>query len=189
MQRVYSLLCVATEACSLTCIQVVFRQRFPWMPGVSEWVKEREWESSLISADWLCVRTLLQPLGRFVLSLGISPKWKLVVFSGVFWASILHWARVWLSQFPRYRCDFECSNFTRKLSFQLFTLGFRQSVVWLNSNLLFLTAVGSWWVLWCFQVCSRLFQPGEIQVRQISAKPLTLLLSVGPRLVWNRCIQ
>lgn len=42
-----------------------------------------------IFADWLCVRTLLQHLGRFALNIGVSLEWKFMVFSGDIWASIL----------------------------------------------------------------------------------------------------
>lgn len=143
LQRMYSLPCVVTDNCSLTHVQILFWQRFPWISGA------RKRES-------LCRLALCwdSPTGWPV----DQPKVEeLMVFSGSFWVSILPSSCVWLSKFREYIGDFKCSNFPRKFSPQLSLLGIKQSVVCLNSNLLFQASVDCWSALQCFQAMPAAF--------------------------------
>lgn len=54
-----------------------------------------------------CTPSTLQPyktlhylLFSACMSLAINQRWKLMVFSGIFWACILPWVWIWLNWFP-----------------------------------------------------------------------------------------
>lgn len=69
----------------------MFWQRFLWVPGAQmnkEKITNQKRERTPCT-DWLCAGTLLHHLAALALSLGISLKWKLKVFSGLSWAWIL----------------------------------------------------------------------------------------------------
>ena len=52
--------------------------------------------------------------------LQISQSWKVWVFLGLYWESILPWAFLWLSKFPSIHGTFELPNFPKKFSPQSF---------------------------------------------------------------------
>ena len=75
LQRLYSLFMLSLKSRSLACVQLVFCQKFPCMPGALP-----------VFSKWFW--TLLQHLPRVMPWLGISHRWKLSVLSP-FWALYL----------------------------------------------------------------------------------------------------
>lgn len=115
----------------------MFWQRCPWMSGKREKCKRRK---VLVSADWLCLCLApAQCFSSLLQSVGISHlRWKLRVFSGVFWPCILHWVHSWFarsSPCPMCVSTFECSNTPNKFSlgFSSFTGGRGRSVAYVSN--------------------------------------------------------
>lgn len=82
--------------------------------------EEKIGEPLVVSAEWFCAGTFLQPLNGFPGSLGIHLGWKLKVFSGFFWSCILPWACAWCSRFLQIHGCFWMPEYPREALSGLF---------------------------------------------------------------------
>lgn len=82
--------------CFSACVQLEFYERFSWISGAkipSSQPTNQPSKQNIplpVFADWLYARAL-QQLAGLELNLGISPRWKVRVCSGLFWAYIFPW--------------------------------------------------------------------------------------------------